>query len=47
MHELDHLEGLEYVQRLEGVDRDRVYGSMRGAGVDVKLLPARPYEDRM
>jgi peptide deformylase len=42
-HELDHLEGIEYVQRLTGQLRDRVYDVMVGAGVAVKCLPFRPY----
>lgn len=42
-HELDHLEGIEYVQRLVGEDRDRVYRTMASAGVAIKWLPFRPY----
>lgn len=42
-HELDHLEGIEYVQRLTGSRRDRVYEAMANAGVDVSWLPFRPY----
>lgn len=43
-HELDHLDGIEYVQRLSGRQRDRVYDVMAKAGVDVGWLPFRPYE---
>lgn len=43
-HELDHLDGIEYVQRLDaGRQRDRVYDAMGKAGVDVSWLPFRPY----
>lgn len=33
-HELDHLDGVEYVQRLTGAEGDRVYALMRDAGID-------------
>lgn len=42
-HEIDHLDGIEYVQRLVGDEHDRVYAAMRDDGVDVSHLPARPY----
>jgi peptide deformylase len=42
-HELDHLEGIEYVQRLVGSQRKRVYDAMVEAGVDISWLPERPY----
>jgi len=42
-HELDHLDGIEYVQRLTGSERDRVYQLMQRTGVDTDWLPARPY----
>ncbi|CAN5680628.1 hypothetical protein BH10ACT1_BH10ACT1_34850 [soil metagenome] len=42
-HELDHLDGIEYVQRLTGTERDRVYQLMQRTGVDTDWLPARPY----
>ncbi len=43
-HELDHLDGVEYVQRLTGPEADRVYEVMRKAGVDTGAwLPPRPY----
>jgi len=38
-HEIDHLDGIEYVQRLTGCERDRVYKVMRDAGVDVRYIP--------
>lgn len=44
-HEIDHLEGIEYVQRLVGQERDRVYEVMKQAGVDVNWLPSRPYDE--
>jgi peptide deformylase len=43
-HELDHLDGVEYVQRLTGSVRTRVYGRMDAAGVDTSWLPSLPYE---
>ncbi len=43
-HELDHLDGIEYVQRLTGPEADRVYRLMRDAGIDTDTwLPPRPY----
>jgi len=42
-HELDHLDGIEYVQRLTGRQRERIYDVMVNAGVDVSWLPFRPY----
>ncbi|MCU1496699.1 MAG: peptide deformylase [Acidimicrobiales bacterium] len=42
-HELDHLDGIEYVQRLTGAERDRVYQLMQRTGVDTDWLPPRPY----
>ena len=43
-HELDHLDGIEYVQRLTGAEADRVYALMQAAGIDTKTwLPPRPY----
>jgi len=38
-HEIDHLDGIEYVQRLHGIDRKRVYDTMKAAGVDVSWVP--------
>lgn len=43
-HELDHLDGVEYVQRLTGREAARVYAVMRAAGIDTDTwLPPRPY----
>ena len=43
-HELDHLDGVEYVQRLTGAEADWVYGLLRDAGIDADTwLPLRPY----
>ncbi len=42
-HELDHLEGIEYVQRLEGAVGEDVYALLDAEGIDVDLLPPRPY----
>lgn len=42
-HEIDHLDGIEYVQRLVGEDHDRVYDAMRDDGIDVTVLPTHPY----
>ncbi|MFC0506364.1 peptide deformylase [Micromonospora costi] len=42
-HEIDHLDGVEYVQRLTGPERARVYQVMRDQGVDVAVMPPRPY----
>lgn len=43
-HELDHLDGIEYVQRLTGREADRVYALLRETGIDTDTwLPPRPY----
>lgn len=42
-HEIDHLDGIEYVQRLTGEAHDRVYATMRADGIDVGHMPDRPY----
>ncbi|HUG85372.1 MAG TPA: peptide deformylase [Euzebya sp.] len=42
-HELDHLEGIEYVQRLDGSVHDEVYGILAAQSVDVGVLPPQPY----
>ena len=39
----DHLDGLEYVQRLSRPERQRVYSIMKGKGVDVDCVPPKPY----
>lgn len=43
-HELDHLDGIEYVQRLIGRTARRVYRTMDKAGIDTeRWLPPHPY----
>lgn len=42
-HEIDHLDGIEYVQRLTGDHHDRVYDVLRADGIDTTHLPDRPY----
>lgn len=42
-HEIDHLDGIEYVQRLVGDDRDRVYEAMAAEGINTSWLPPTPY----
>lgn len=42
-HEIDHLDGIEYVQRLAGDDRARVYEAMEADGIDTSWLPPTPY----
>lgn len=42
-HEIDHLDGIEYVQRLTGDDGERVYAAMAAEGIDTAWLPATPY----
>lgn len=42
-HEIDHLDGIEYVQRLTGDHERRVYRSLADAGIDTAWLPLEPY----
>ena len=42
-HEIDHLDGIVYVQRLIGKPRETVYGLMAEHGVHLTKLPPRPY----
>ncbi|QYG91927.1 hypothetical protein HC251_05380 [Iamia sp. SCSIO 61187] len=42
-HEIDHLDGIEYVQRLVGDHHDRVYEVLAADGIDVSVLPDHPY----
>ncbi|CAN5823518.1 hypothetical protein BH23ACT2_BH23ACT2_19320 [soil metagenome] len=42
-HEIDHLDGIEYVQRLTGDEAERVYTTLRADGVDVAWVPPTPY----
>lgn len=41
-HELDHLDGIEYVQRLTDPAQQAVYRRLKEAGVDVSWLPPLP-----
>lgn len=43
LHEIDHLDGIEYVQRLTGDVADRVYAAMATAGIPVEMMPVMPY----
>jgi len=38
-HELDHLDGIEYVQRTHGRVREDVYSALESANVDTQWLP--------
>ncbi|WP_394619434.1 peptide deformylase [Lentzea sp. JNUCC 0626] len=38
-HEIDHLDGIEYVQRLVGGEQERVYCLMRDHGLPLEQLP--------
>ena len=42
-HEIDHLDGLMYVQRLTNGDRDAVIGHLDAEGIDTAVVPARSY----
>ena len=42
-HEIDHLDGIEYVQRLTGDDEERVYRTLATEGIDTAWLPPAPY----
>lgn len=44
LHEIDHLDGLVFVQRLAGVERERVYRAMADGGLDTSILPLTVYE---
>lgn len=46
-HEIDHLDGIEYVQRLTGQDRSGIYQVMSDRGIDVTFMPPRPYDDSL
>lgn len=47
LHEIDHLDGLVFAQRLAGVERDRVYSAMARGGFDTSMLPQVWYEDNL
>ncbi|MGK8505831.1 peptide deformylase [Nocardia asiatica] len=38
-HELDHLDGIEYVQRLVGEEHDRVYRLLEKEGMNTSMMP--------
>lgn len=42
-HEIDHLDGLMYVQRLGDEAREVVLGRLTAEGIDTAVVPARPY----
>ncbi len=42
-HEVDHLNGIEYVQRLTGLERTRVYLVMNEHDIDHSWMPPAPY----
>ena len=42
-HEIDHLQGIEYVQRLAERERTRVYRIIEDNGIDLSWIPPRPY----
>jgi peptide deformylase len=46
-HEIDHLDGIEYVQRLTGPERERVYALLAADGVDNTWVPSKPYLGRL
>jgi peptide deformylase len=39
-HEIDHLDGIEYVQRVNPPVQQVVYDRMRSAGIDTSLFPS-------
>lgn len=43
-HEIDHLNGIEYVQRLTGELHNSVYGIIEAHGIDTSCIPPRPYD---
>jgi peptide deformylase len=42
-HEIDHLDGIEYVQRVDGETRLQIYRLIEERGIDVSCIPPRPY----
>ena len=42
-HEIDHLDGIEYVQRLHGELQESVYERIKLAGIDLSYIPLMPY----
>lgn len=44
-HEIDHLDGLMYVQRSSPPARDELYALLESVGIDTSIVPPRPYPD--
>jgi peptide deformylase len=42
-HEIDHLDGIEYVQRLVGGDQVKIYKVIEDYGIDLSWIPPKPY----
>lgn len=42
-HEIDHLDGIMYVQRTTPPARDQLYELLERQGVDTSVIPPRPY----
>lgn len=42
-HEIDHLDGIEYVQRLTEPQLSSTYALIKEHGIDLSLIPERPY----
>ena len=42
-HEIDHLDGIEYVQRLAEPTRSEIYRFIEDSNVDLSCLPPKPY----
>jgi peptide deformylase len=43
-HEIDHLDGIEYVQRLDGQNRTDIYKIIEHEGIAVSCIPPFPYK---
>lgn len=44
-HEIDHLDGIMYVQRTESPDREELYAHLAQQGIDTAVIPPRPHRD--
>ena len=42
-HEIDRLDGIEYVQHTDGEDRLKIYRLIKDCGIDISCIPPRPY----
>lgn len=42
-HEIDHLDGVMYVQRTEPPARNDLYALLRDVGIDTAVVPPKPY----